>query len=158
MSTASAGLAEVYVTKKLYKEKMKRMENEEAQKKNYASPDHGRKSNSGGGFFSTVFKKIHPAAMPSSDSSMGAVLAKVNKGSMSTTSAALAEVHVMKKLYKDKMKRMETENAQKEAYDSPHHGRKSTSGGCFSMMFKKIHPAGITSSDSAGEAVFTKAN
>ncbi|CAK9174249.1 unnamed protein product, partial [Ilex paraguariensis] len=65
---------------------------------------------------------------------------------------ASTEVYVMNKLYKEKMKRMETEKAQKEAYACARERKSVTSDGCFSMMFKKIHPASMPSLDSAGEA------
>lgn len=63
MATASAGIAEVYVMKKLHKEKMKRMESTDrkAERKVYMIDPPQEEMNSSFGCFSSMFKKIHPA-------------------------------------------------------------------------------------------------
>ncbi|KAG8377349.1 hypothetical protein BUALT_Bualt08G0023900 [Buddleja alternifolia] len=65
MSTASGGLAEAYMKRKLHKEKMKRsMEstyNNKQKSSQLEKADSGTASASGGGCFSMLmFKKIHP--------------------------------------------------------------------------------------------------
>ena len=64
---------------------------------------------------------------------------------MATASAGLAEVYVMKKLHKDKIKRMEIkEKFERKVYAiDPPEEEINPSFGCFSSMFKKIHPANI---------------
>lgn len=69
---------------------------------------------------------------------------------MSTANAGLAEAYMMRKLHKEKMKKMEAGNKLKSAEEKAdsynHEGKKSWSataseGGCFSLLkFKKIHP------------------
>lgn len=64
---------------------------------------------------------------------------------MATGSYHLAEAHVMRKLYKEKIKKLEeeeeaqrdTSKTSKGSVDS--HVKQTGSVGCFSM-FKKIHP------------------
>lgn len=59
MSTANSGLVEVYVMKKLYKEKMKKMEDE--MKSSAQEKEDGRFEESGNGCFSLFkLKKVHP--------------------------------------------------------------------------------------------------
>ncbi|EYU43582.1 hypothetical protein MIMGU_mgv1a017488mg [Erythranthe guttata] len=65
MSTASAGLAEAYMIRKVYKEKMNKMDNVSEKPMNSshekAEEKSCRRSASGGGCFSlSMFKKIHP--------------------------------------------------------------------------------------------------
>ena len=75
MATASAAIAEVYMTKRTYEEKMKKMEKMEAaagkKEADQASTTTARKSkdSSSGGFFSgRIFKKVHSSAdVPSSE-------------------------------------------------------------------------------------------
>ncbi|KAA8538025.1 hypothetical protein F0562_027395 [Nyssa sinensis] len=60
--------------------------------------------------------------------------------------SGFAEAYVMRKLHKEKMKRMEMEIEieradQREVIADD--GK--VSGGCFSMMFKKIHPTAVPS-------------
>lgn len=66
MATASAAIAEVYITKRTYKEKMKKMEKIEAGDKEAvhqgSSTVNKSKKNSSGGFFSGMFKKVHSSA------------------------------------------------------------------------------------------------
>ncbi|KAL3504681.1 hypothetical protein ACH5RR_034522 [Cinchona calisaya] len=87
MATASGAIAEAYMTKRTYEEKMKRMEkiNEKAGDKKEAddadqSTNIANKSkNSSGGFFSGMFKKVHDSStanFPSSDSSVQSLNAK----------------------------------------------------------------------------------
>ena len=75
---------------------------------------------------------------------------------MATATAGLAEVYVMRKLHKDKMmKRLQINGkAERKVYViDPPEEEMNSSFGCFSSMFKKIHPANNTSaaSDSAEE-------
>ncbi|KAL7176047.1 hypothetical protein ACSBR2_029590 [Camellia fascicularis] len=56
---------------------------------------------------------------------------------MATVGPYLAEVYVMRKLHKEKMKRTEKEREEKEVI-ADHQGKVSC--GCFPRMFKKIHP------------------
>ncbi|KAF3668976.1 hypothetical protein FXO38_07812 [Capsicum annuum] len=72
MSTASAHLAEAYAMKKLHKEKMKSFEKEEFKRPETCS--HLKKSSSGG-WFTKMFKKVHPVTAPASDSKNNKVLA-----------------------------------------------------------------------------------
>ncbi|KAL8058386.1 hypothetical protein ABFX02_03G014700 [Erythranthe guttata] len=76
MSTASAGLAEAYMIRKVYKEKMNKMDNvsekpmkssqEKAEEKSCRRSASASASTSGGGCFSlSMFKKIHPNTVPS---------------------------------------------------------------------------------------------
>ena len=61
-------------------------------------------------------------------------------------SASLAEVYVLQKLQKEKMKKMDSESTtKKELVDD----EEKDSSGCFSMVFKKVHPTGVSSTDSA---------
>ncbi|KAF3662884.1 hypothetical protein FXO37_12246 [Capsicum annuum] len=66
---------------------------------------------------------------------------------MSTASAYLAEAYAMKKLYKEKMKSLEKKEAKSPA-ETCNHLKKSSSGGCFTKMFKKVHPITAPNSDS----------
>lgn len=63
---------------------------------------------------------------------------------MTTPGYELAEVYVMRKLHKEKMKRKEEERAKTEE-NIGFAVETSTSIGCFSSMFKKIHPSRDTS-------------
>ncbi|KAL7154630.1 hypothetical protein ABFS83_03G014100 [Erythranthe nasuta] len=78
MSTASAGLAEAYMIRKVYKEKMNEMDSvskkrmkssqEKAEEKSCrrSASASASASASGGGCFSlSIFKKIHPNTVPS---------------------------------------------------------------------------------------------
>ncbi|MBA0567784.1 hypothetical protein Golob_005324 [Gossypium lobatum] len=56
---------------------------------------------------------------------------------MATPGYQIAEIYVMRKLHKEKMKREEEERAKSE--DVGFAGKKS-SGCCFPSMFKKVHP------------------
>ncbi|KAK4341408.1 hypothetical protein RND71_039909 [Anisodus tanguticus] len=67
MSTASAYLAEAYAMTKLHKEKMKSFEKEEAKRPEICN---GLKKSSSGGWFTKMFKKVHPVIVSSSDSSI----------------------------------------------------------------------------------------
>ena len=74
MSSFSAPLAEAYVMKKKYEEKLKRMQKVEAgredQKGHEKSSCAAQKTkNSSRGFVSRMFKKVHPssAVLPSSE-------------------------------------------------------------------------------------------
>nr|GMD37200.1 Transcription factor 7-like [Ipomoea batatas] len=58
---------------------------------------------------------------------------------MSTPSAALAEAYVMRKLHKQKMKKT-TENTAATAQNRSA-GNPSSAGGCFALIFKKVHPS-----------------
>lgn len=71
---------------------------------------------------------------------------------MSTVSASFAEVYVMKKVYKEKMKKMENAKDEKEAnyhMKNIHKGKFESGGGCFPAMFKRIHSNSVQNSDSA---------
>ncbi|PIM97654.1 hypothetical protein CDL12_29874 [Handroanthus impetiginosus] len=78
---------------------------------------------------------------------------------MSTAATAgLAEAYVMRKLHKEKMKKMDSNgnklkisSSEEKAADSYNHeGKNSSSGtGCFSLLtFKKVHPNAMVLSDS----------
>ncbi|PIN03824.1 hypothetical protein CDL12_23641 [Handroanthus impetiginosus] len=78
---------------------------------------------------------------------------------MSTAATAgLAEAYVMRKLHKEKMKKMDSNgnkliisSSEEKAADSYNHDGKSRSSGigCFSLLtFKKVHPNATISSDS----------
>ncbi|KAL7116603.1 hypothetical protein ACP275_03G014600 [Erythranthe tilingii] len=76
MSTASVGLVEAYMIRKVYKEKMNKMDNNVSKKLMNSSQEKAEEkscrrsasaSASGGGCFSLLmFKKIHPNTVPSS--------------------------------------------------------------------------------------------
>ncbi|KAF3650625.1 hypothetical protein T459_12576 [Capsicum annuum] len=72
MCTASAYLAEAYAMKKLHEEKMKNLEKEKV--KIPETCNHLKKSSSGG-WFTKMFKKVHPVTAPSSNSKNNNVLA-----------------------------------------------------------------------------------
>lgn len=57
---AGYGLAEIYVLRKLHKEKMKTMEEEERADYNVGVIHHQLKQNKSSGCFFWGFKKIHP--------------------------------------------------------------------------------------------------
>ena len=59
---------------------------------------------------------------------------------MATPGYDLAEVYVMRKLHKEKMKREEEERAKTGEIDFK--VKKST--GCFSSIFKKVHPSHVS--------------
>ncbi|XVE60423.1 hypothetical protein DITRI_Ditri05aG0127500 [Diplodiscus trichospermus] len=56
---------------------------------------------------------------------------------MATPGYELAEVYVMRKLHKEQMKRKEEERRKTEETGFA----VKSSSGCFSSMFKKIHPS-----------------
>uniref|UniRef100_F6H0U6 Uncharacterized protein n=1 Tax=Vitis vinifera TaxID=29760 RepID=F6H0U6_VITVI len=59
---------------------------------------------------------------------------------MATPGISLAEVYVLRKLHKEKMKRSaKEERAGRDDVNVSHHGKQS-SGGCFSLVFNKVHP------------------
>lgn len=65
---------------------------------------------------------------------------------MSTPSIAFAEIYAMKKLQEKKMMQKMEEKAGgggggRQIYTHGNHQVKTTSGGCFFTMFKKIHPS-----------------
>ncbi|KAL8058385.1 hypothetical protein ABFX02_03G014600 [Erythranthe guttata] len=68
MSTASAGLAEAYMIRKVYKEKMNKMDNisKNPMKSSQEKAESYKRSASasGGGCFLSMFKKIHPNTVP----------------------------------------------------------------------------------------------
>ncbi|PIN03825.1 hypothetical protein CDL12_23642 [Handroanthus impetiginosus] len=76
----------------------------------------------------------------------------------SAATAGLAEAYVMRKLHKEKMKKMDSDgnklmisSSEEKAADSfNHEGKSSSSGfGCFPLLsFKKVHPNAMFSSDS----------
>ncbi|KAF8404536.1 hypothetical protein HHK36_009423 [Tetracentron sinense] len=66
---------------------------------------------------------------------------------MSSVGVCLAEVYVARKLYKEKLKRMEEEGGRKEESDP---GEKKPGRGIFGRT-KKIHPSSSTSSNCAGK-------
>ena len=68
---------------------------------------------------------------------------------MATAGACFAEIYVLKKLHKEKMKRMEGEKEKKE--EKHHKEERPTSG-----KAKKIHPCSIPVSDSAGKPAHWK--
>ncbi|KAL1816892.1 hypothetical protein DCAR_0521298 [Daucus carota subsp. sativus] len=62
---------------------------------------------------------------------------------------SLAEVYVMKKIHKEKMESA-TEKGNQKADSTDYtktllKKKKISNGGCFPMVFKKIHPNGIAS-------------
>ena len=66
MATPSAYLAEAYVTRKQYKEKMKTELETNDNKKQHNDPKTSSSSSSSGGCFSMkIFKKNHPKTAPS---------------------------------------------------------------------------------------------
>lgn len=68
---ASAYLVETYAMKMLYKEKMKKLEKEEVTTHeicNDKSKKSSSSSSSSSGWFTKMFKKVHPVTTPSSDS------------------------------------------------------------------------------------------
>ncbi|KAK9269816.1 hypothetical protein L1049_025389 [Liquidambar formosana] len=68
---------------------------------------------------------------------------------MASVGAGFAEVYMMRKLHKEKMKRTEKERSEREV--SHVDGESKVPGGCFFSMFKKIHPNDVSSADVAGE-------
>ena len=66
---------------------------------------------------------------------------------MATPGHELAEVYVMRKLHKDHMKREKEERAKTE--DIGFAVKKSS--GCFSSLFKKIHPSHETTLEQGGK-------
>nr|BAF02553.1 hypothetical protein [Nicotiana benthamiana] len=71
MATPSAYLAEAYVTRKQYKEKMKTEQGTNDTKKQHNDPKTSSPSSSGGCFSRNIFKKVHPkTAPPPSDSAV----------------------------------------------------------------------------------------
>ncbi|KAK4352422.1 hypothetical protein RND71_027940 [Anisodus tanguticus] len=77
MSTASAYLVEVYAMKKIHKEKLKSLEKEEA--KRPETCNQLRKSSScSNGWFTKMFKKVHPVTTILSNSAINSTL-KCNK-------------------------------------------------------------------------------
>ncbi|KAL7154628.1 hypothetical protein ABFS83_03G013900 [Erythranthe nasuta] len=83
MSTASVGLAEAYMIRKVYKEKMNKMDNVSEKPMNSSHEKAEEKScrrsasASGGGCFSlSMFKKIHPNTLPSSKPSGDQIILK----------------------------------------------------------------------------------
>ncbi|KAK9269863.1 hypothetical protein L1049_025436 [Liquidambar formosana] len=66
----------------------------------------------------------------------------------------LAEAYVMRKLHKEKMKRMEKEEGEREVCVDGE--SKVPGGGCFFSMFKKIHPNDVSAvADVAGKRAET---
>ena len=62
---------------------------------------------------------------------------------MSIATGGMAEVYAMKRLHKEKIKRMQGVRIQ-EVAEHNHTAEKTISGGCFSLrMFKKIHPTSL---------------
>ncbi|GMN45260.1 hypothetical protein TIFTF001_014456 [Ficus carica] len=64
---------------------------------------------------------------------------------MATAGSYIAEAHVMRKLHKEKMKRMEEETTKRSSDDKDDDvvsgvKRSSSTIGCFGM-FRKIHPS-----------------
>ncbi|WMV27084.1 hypothetical protein MTR67_020469 [Solanum verrucosum] len=66
--SGSTYLVETYAMKMLYKEKMKTLEKEEATTHEIICRDQSKESPSSGGWFTKMFKKVHPITTPSSDS------------------------------------------------------------------------------------------
>ncbi|KAL2489283.1 Uncharacterized protein Fot_42575 [Forsythia ovata] len=60
---------------------------------------------------------------------------------MLTANADIAEVYVLRKLHKEKMKKLEKKTSQEKAL-------KKSDSGCFSILFKKVHPNSVPHSDS----------
>jgi len=62
------------------------------------------------------------------------------------TGYGLAEIYVLRKLHKEKMKTMEMEEEERGRADGEYNLKeKKPSTGCFSWGFKKIHPNATTS-------------
>ncbi|XWS23845.1 hypothetical protein CRYUN_Cryun28dG0050000 [Craigia yunnanensis] len=68
---------------------------------------------------------------------------------MATPGNELAEVYVMRKLHKDQMKRKEEERAKTEEIGFA----VKNSSGCFSSLFKKIHPRPVSTLKHEGKEV-----
>ncbi|XP_069153422.1 uncharacterized protein [Solanum lycopersicum] len=69
--SVSSYLVETYAIKMLYKEKMKTLKKEEATTQEIICNDHSKKSSSSsGGWFTKMFKKVHPVTTPSSNSAI----------------------------------------------------------------------------------------
>lgn len=66
---------------------------------------------------------------------------------MLTMNHGLAEAYVMRKLHKEKMKKLDSTTKNVHAKeDSVYHKKNSNGGGCF-PAFNKIYPNTISSSD-----------
>lgn len=64
--SGSTYLVETYAMKMLYKERMKTLEKEEATTHEIICKDRSKKSSSSsGGWFTKIFKKVHPVTIPS---------------------------------------------------------------------------------------------
>ncbi|CAA3002087.1 Hypothetical predicted protein [Olea europaea subsp. europaea] len=142
MAMASSALAEVYVLKKLHKEKTEGLENKGSKEKVLAY--NQSKSTFGSGCFSFIlFKKVHPNAAPSS-----CLMAPLHNPIMSSANIGIAELYVIKKMNKEKkmVKRSENKEVKEEVYGatSPSSGSGSGSGSCIGSFFRgyyRIHPA-----------------
>uniref|UniRef100_M1CMU3 Uncharacterized protein n=1 Tax=Solanum tuberosum TaxID=4113 RepID=M1CMU3_SOLTU len=67
--SGSTYLVETYAMKMLYKERMKTLEKEEATTHEIICKDQSKESSSSsGGWFTKMFKKVHPVTTSSSDS------------------------------------------------------------------------------------------
>lgn len=64
---------------------------------------------------------------------------------MATPGYQIAEIYVMRKLHKEKMKRKEEEERAKS--EGVGFAGKKTSGCCFPSMFKKVHPGRASTLD-----------
>ncbi|CAA2955511.1 Hypothetical predicted protein [Olea europaea subsp. europaea] len=64
---------------------------------------------------------------------------------MLTGNADIAEAYVLRKLHKEKMKKLEKKTRQENALKEDDRGAGS---GCFSILFKKVHPSSMPESDS----------
>lgn len=62
--SASGYLAETYAMKMLYKEKMKRLDKEDATTYGIYNDKSKKSSSSGDGWFTKMFKKVHPIKLP----------------------------------------------------------------------------------------------
>ncbi|XVF39463.1 hypothetical protein PTKIN_Ptkin01aG0037000 [Pterospermum kingtungense] len=71
--------------------------------------------------------------------------------------AGLAEVYVMRSLHKEKMKKMEMEQAKSSAHDDDDNKafdeNKTSSPGCFFWVSKRTHSAKVSSADSTEKPV-----
>lgn len=63
--SASGYLAETYAMKTLYKEKMKRLDKEEATTYGIYNDKSKKSSSSGDGWYTKMFKKVHPISKKS---------------------------------------------------------------------------------------------
>ncbi|KAA8538026.1 hypothetical protein F0562_027394 [Nyssa sinensis] len=87
-----------------------------------------------------VMRKLHKEKMKRIEMEME----RADQREVIADDGKVSEVYMMRELQKEKIKRREKEGADEEEVSTAVEGK--VSAGCFSMMFKKIHPTAVPSS------------